>query len=86
MIRFGQESAEDKEDHSRYFKQKGICQGSYKIIGRAEEEARDCAFENDSQNNTLNTGQSRHLLPLQQSECWEIRKSPLQLVAPKILS
>lgn len=56
MIRFGQESAEDKEDHSRYFKQKGICQGSYKIIGRAEEEARDCAFENDSQNNTLNTG------------------------------
>lgn len=50
------ESVEDKENHSRYFKQKGIYRGFYKTIERTEEQALDSAFENDSQNTIVVLG------------------------------
>lgn len=38
------------------FKLKGICQSSYKITGKAENEALDIAFKNDSQDTDVILG------------------------------
>lgn len=44
------------DNDSMSFKLKGICQSSYKITGKTEEEAPDIAFTNDSQDATVTLG------------------------------
>lgn len=70
---------EKYDNDSMSFKLKGICQSSYKITGKTKKGgSRHCLSGCH-----CSTGLSRHLLSLRQSDCWDIRKSSLQVVSPK---
>lgn len=77
---------EKYDNDSMSFRLKGICQSSYKITGKTEEEAPDIAFTNDSQDATVTLAITLFPAIQVQSECWDIRKSSQSIKSQNILS